>query len=50
MRMSPADRRLGGSLSAALIAWEMGADMLRVHDVHETVQALRVWMAVGRQG
>jgi dihydropteroate synthase len=39
--------RLGGSLAAALAAWEFGADMLRVHDVPETVQALRVWLAIG---
>jgi dihydropteroate synthase len=39
--------RLGGSLAAALAAWEFGADLLRVHDVRETVQALKVWLAVG---
>jgi dihydropteroate synthase len=33
--------------AAALAAWEFGADMLRVHDVAETVQALRVWLAIG---
>ena len=43
----PAHLRLGGSIAAALAAWEFGADMLRVHDVPETVQALRVWLAVG---
>jgi dihydropteroate synthase len=42
-----AGKRLGGSLAAALAAWEHGADMLRVHDVAETVQAMKVWMAVG---
>ncbi|MFZ4069521.1 MAG: dihydropteroate synthase [Caulobacterales bacterium] len=45
--VSDADERLGGSLAAALAAWEFGADMLRVHDVAETVQALRVWLAIG---
>ncbi len=35
--------RLGGSIAAALAAADAGADILRVHDVHETVQALRVW-------
>ncbi|MBU6374049.1 MAG: dihydropteroate synthase [Alphaproteobacteria bacterium] len=44
-----AQDRLGGSLSAALAAWEFGADMLRVHDVRETVQALRVWLAIGAE-
>ncbi|MEM6625796.1 MAG: dihydropteroate synthase [Pseudomonadota bacterium] len=32
--------RLGGSLAAALFAADAGADMLRVHDVRETTQAL----------
>jgi dihydropteroate synthase len=38
-----ADRRLGGSLAAALFAASKGAAILRVHDVRETVQAFRVW-------
>ncbi|MEA2789851.1 MAG: dihydropteroate synthase, partial [Acetobacteraceae bacterium] len=38
-----ADRRLGGSLAAGLFALSRGASILRVHDVRETVQALRVW-------
>jgi dihydropteroate synthase len=36
-------RRLGGSLAAGLFAVLRGASILRVHDVRETVQALRVW-------
>jgi dihydropteroate synthase len=36
-------RRLGGSLAAALYAAMRGASLFRVHDVHETVQAFRVW-------
>ncbi|HEX8366422.1 MAG TPA: dihydropteroate synthase [Allosphingosinicella sp.] len=40
---APADQRLGGSLTLALKAVEQGAQMVRVHDVFETVQALRVW-------
>lgn len=43
---APVDRRLGGSVAAALIAHEFAADMIRVHDVAETVQALKVWQAV----
>jgi dihydropteroate synthase len=35
--------RLPGSLAAALHAAEHGATMLRVHDVAETIQALRIW-------
>jgi dihydropteroate synthase len=38
-----ADRRLGGSLAAGVFAVSRGAAILRVHDVRETVQALRVW-------
>jgi dihydropteroate synthase len=42
----PADRRLPGSLAAALAAAEAGAQILRVHDVAETAQALRIWQAI----
>lgn len=41
-----AERRLGGSLAAALFALRQGAAILRVHDVAETVQAVRVWEAL----
>jgi dihydropteroate synthase len=37
------EERLPGSLALALKAAEQGAQLLRVHDVPETVQALRVW-------
>jgi dihydropteroate synthase len=40
-------KRLPGSLAAALFAAERGASILRVHDVAETVQALRVCVALG---
>ena len=40
---APADQRLGGSLALALKAAEQGAQIVRVHDVPETVQALKVW-------
>lgn len=39
---APADQRLGGSIAAALHAARSGAGMIRVHDVRETVQALKV--------
>jgi dihydropteroate synthase len=47
-RISPAppDRRLGGSLTAHLLAVANGARIIRVHDVAETVQALRVAAAI----
>lgn len=38
--------RLGGSVAAALLAAQNGAAMVRVHDVAETVQALKVWRAL----
>jgi dihydropteroate synthase len=36
-------RRVPGSLAAALFALEQGASILRVHDVAETAQAVRIW-------
>ena len=46
---APADRRLGGSIAFAMKAVEQGAQILRVHDVFETVQALRVWRGMRDQ-
>ncbi|MCR4378904.1 MAG: dihydropteroate synthase [Rhodospirillales bacterium] len=43
---SDPQRRLPGSLAAALWAVEQGAAIVRVHDVAETVQALKVWAAI----
>ncbi len=40
---APADRRMPGSLVLAIEGARQGAQLLRVHDVAETVQALRVW-------
>lgn len=39
----PADQRLAGSLTLALKGAEQGVQLLRVHDVRETVQALKIW-------
>lgn len=39
----PPDQRLAGSLALALKAVDQGAQIIRVHDVPETVQALKVW-------
>jgi dihydropteroate synthase len=45
------DERLPGSIAAALAAVARGAAILRVHDVRETVDALKVWRSVnGVQG
>jgi dihydropteroate synthase len=38
--------RVAGSVAAALVAVQNGARLVRVHDVKETVDALRVWMAM----
>jgi dihydropteroate synthase len=38
-----AQKRFPGSLAAGLYALSQGASLLRVHDVAETIQALRVW-------
>ncbi len=40
---APVGERLAGSLALALKGAEAGVQLLRVHDVAETVQALRVW-------
>jgi dihydropteroate synthase len=42
----PVEQRLAGSLAAALLAVQRGAAIVRVHDVAETVDALKVWDAV----
>lgn len=40
------DRRLAGSLAFALMAAQKGANIIRVHDVEETVDVLRLWQYV----
>lgn len=42
----PVDQRLAASLAAALRAVSAGANVIRVHDVPATVDALKVWAAV----
>jgi len=44
----PVEQRLAGSLALALAAVEGGARIIRVHDVAETVDALKVWQAFRR--
>jgi len=41
----PVEQRLAGSLAGALAAVAQGALIVRVHDVAETVDALKVWQA-----
>jgi dihydropteroate synthase len=40
---APVDQRLGGSVALALYGAQSGVQLLRVHDVFETAQALRTW-------
>ncbi|MBP6344878.1 dihydropteroate synthase [Neisseriaceae bacterium CLB008] len=42
-----AKERRGASVAAALAAVSRGAHIVRVHDVKDTVQALRVWQNIG---
>jgi dihydropteroate synthase len=42
---APADQRVPGSVAAALLAVAQGVQILRVHDVAATRQALAVWEA-----
>jgi dihydropteroate synthase len=46
---APADKRLGGSIAFALKAVEQGVQIVRAHDVAETVQALKVWRGLRDQ-
>ena len=43
----PADQRLYGSLSVAVMAAMLGVDILRVHDVAETLDAIAMVKALG---
>ena len=45
---SKPDERLGGSLAGNVMAVIEGADIVRVHDVAETVQAMRVLTAISK--
>jgi len=43
---TPAENRLAGSLSSLLWGLEKGANLFRVHDVEQSVQAIKVWKAI----
>jgi dihydropteroate synthase len=45
-----AAKRMPGSVAVALMAAGQGAQILRVHDVAETVQALALWRALTNEG
>jgi dihydropteroate synthase len=42
----PAGERVAGSVAAALMAVQNGANFVRVHDVRETVDSIKVWLAL----
>jgi dihydropteroate synthase len=46
---APADERLGGSIALAMKGVDAGVQLLRVHDVAETGQALKVWRGLKDQ-
>ncbi len=46
---APANERLGGSIALAMKGVEAGVQLLRVHDVAETGQALKVWRGLKDQ-
>ena len=47
---APVDKRLGGSIAFAHHAIQQGAQIVRVHDVPETVQALQIWRGMRDAG
>jgi dihydropteroate synthase len=46
---APVDRRLGGSVAMAYQGAALGAQIVRVHDVPESVQALHIWRGLRDQ-
>ena len=48
-RKEPPKDRLAGSLAGALASLGQGAQIVRVHDTYETVQALKVWRGLRDQ-
>jgi dihydropteroate synthase len=47
---APVGQRLGGSIAFAHYAIQQGSQIVRVHDVPETVQALQVWRGMRDAG
>ena len=45
----PVGERVTGSVAAALLAVQNGANFVRVHDVKETVDAINMWLALGEK-
>lgn len=47
---APVDQRLGGSIAFAHYALQQGAQIIRVHDVPESVQAMQIWRGMRDAG
>lgn len=47
---APAADRLGGSIALVFRAAQLGAQMVRVHDVRESVQAIHLWRGLADAG
>ncbi len=45
-RRGGAETRIGGSVAGAILVIQKGANIVRVHDVAETVEAIKVWEAL----
>jgi len=45
-RQEPPKQRMAGSIAAGLAGLDRGAQVLRVHDVAETYQAIAIWRAI----
>ena len=48
-QVPPPQDRKAASVAAALLAVDRGARVVRVHDVKDTVDALKVWQAMNAQ-
>lgn len=48
LTQKPLQSRLAGSIAMAQVALDRGANILRVHDVAETCDMIRVWTAIKR--
>ncbi len=46
----PASDRLGGSIATVLAGVTKGAHIFRVHDVAQTVDAIKIWAAIEQRG
>jgi dihydropteroate synthase len=44
-----AQKRLPGSLASAQICYDQAIQIIRVHDVNETDQAMKIWHAIGSE-